>query len=87
MNGLQEEEEDRVLSATRILELANKACFLYDRQNPEEQAKLLKIVLSNCAIEDTSLYPAYRKPFDLILKAAQTKKWWAWGDSNSRPPV
>lgn len=52
-------------------------------QNPEEQAKLLKIVLSNCALDDGNLYPTYRKPFGLILKAAETKEWWAWGNLHS----
>src|ERR1035441_552644 len=39
---------DRVLSAKRILELANKAYFLYVTEKPAEQAKLLRKVLSNC---------------------------------------
>lgn len=59
---------ERILDSVRILELANKAYFLYVRQNPEEQGKLLKTVLSNCKIDATSLYPTYRKPFDLIFE-------------------
>jgi site-specific DNA recombinase len=78
---------DRLLDGIRILELANKAHFLYLRQNSAEKAKLLRIVLSNCAIDAANLYPTYRKPFDLILHAAQTGRWWAWGDSNSRHAV
>jgi hypothetical protein len=60
------------LDAARILELANKAYSLYVRQSPAEQAKLLKIVLSNCAIDAVSIYPTYRKPFDLIFQQAKT---------------
>jgi hypothetical protein len=41
---------ERLLDAARILELANKAYFLYVKQNHAERAKLLKMVLSNCAI-------------------------------------
>ena len=42
-------EPDRVLNGFKILELANKAYFLYLKQTPEEKAKLLKMVLSNCS--------------------------------------
>jgi site-specific DNA recombinase len=76
---------ERILDAARILELANKAYFLYVRQNHTEKAKLLKTVLSNCAIYAVSLYPTYRKPFDLIFQTGKTKEWRARGDSNSRP--
>ncbi len=76
---------ERVLNAKRILELANKAYFLYLAQKPAEQAKLLKVVLSNCAIDAVSLYPTYRKPFDIIFRRAESKEWRARRDSNSRP--
>src|SRR5262249_2592039 len=75
---------DRLLDGIRILELANKAYFLYLKQNSTEKAKLLRMVLSNCAIDAANLYPTYRKPFDLIFQRAKNGEWWAWGDSNSR---
>jgi len=40
-----------MLDAVRTLELANKVHSLYLEQPPNEKAKLLKVVLSNCAIE------------------------------------
>ncbi len=76
---------ERLLDAARILELANKAYFLYVKQTPEEKAKLLKMVLSNCAIDAVSIYPAIRKPFDLIFQKVKTEEWRARRDSNSRP--
>jgi DNA invertase Pin-like site-specific DNA recombinase len=84
---LDKSEPERLLDGIRVLELANKAYFLYLRQNSEAKARLLKIVLSNCAIDAANIYPTYRKPFDLIFQAAQTDRWWAWGESNSRPTV
>ena len=87
LNGLQDAGPDRVLTGSRILELANKAHFLYLRQNPAEQGKLLKIVLSNCAIDGANLYPNYRKPFDLILKAAKNQEWSGRENLNLRPLV
>ncbi len=87
IRALAEASPDRILDGVRILELANKAYFLYLRQNHAERAKLLKIVLSNCRVDSVSLYPTYRKPFDLILGAAKTGEWYARGDSNTRPTV
>jgi hypothetical protein len=63
----------------------NKAHSLYVRQNPKEQEKLLKMVLSNCKIDAVNLTPIYRKPFDLIFTRAENEGWRARRDSNSRP--
>jgi len=82
---LAQARPERLLDASKILELANKAYFLYVRQDHAEKAKLLKMVLSNCAIDAVSVYPTYRKPFDLIFQIAKTEEWCARGDSNSRP--
>lgn len=82
--GLDQPNQDRLLDASRILELANKAHFLYVSQNPIEKAKLLKMVLSNCVIDRATLYPTYRKPFDLIFQRAKTKEWRGRRDSNLR---
>jgi hypothetical protein len=73
-----------MLIAGRILELANKAYFLYVKQSLAEKAKLLNLVLSNCAIDAASIYPTYRKPFDLILAKAKNEEWRARQDSNLR---
>jgi site-specific DNA recombinase len=85
IRGLEAVRPERVLDGVRILELANKAYFLYVRQNPEEQGKLLKMVLSNCKLDATNLYPTYRKPFDLIFEHTQRGEWRARRESNSRP--
>jgi len=76
---------ERVLDRVRILELANKAHSLYVTQSPAEKAKLLRMVLSNCSVDAVSVYPTYRKPFDMIFERAKTKEWWAWVDLNHRP--
>ena len=38
-------------------------------------AKLLRIVLSNCAIDAASVYPTYTKPFDMIFARAKNEEW------------
>jgi site-specific DNA recombinase len=80
MQGLREASADILLNAKRALELANKAYFLYVTQNPVEQARLLKMVASNCRFDGASLYPTYRKPFDVIFERAKSKEWRALGD-------
>ena len=85
IQALEPGKPERMLDAVRILELANKAYSLYLRQSAAEKAKLLKIVLSNCSIDATNLYPTYRKPFDLIFMRAKNEEWRARRDSNSRP--
>ncbi len=76
---------DRLLDAKRILELANKAHSLYISQNPTEQAELLKTVLWNCDVDEVSLYPSYRKPFDMIFQRAKNEEWSGREDLNLRP--
>jgi hypothetical protein len=81
----QGENPERALDRVRILELANKAHSLHVTQGPQEKAKLLRMVLSNCAVDAVNVYPTYRKPFDIIFERAKTGEWWAWVDSNNRP--
>jgi site-specific DNA recombinase len=76
---------DRLLDVQRILELAQNAHSLYVTRKPAEQADLLKMVLSNCSIDAVSLYPTYRKPFDMIFKRAKCNEWSGRRDSNPRP--
>jgi len=83
----QAENPERALDRVRILELANKAHSLHVTQTPQEKAKLLRMVLSNCMVDAVSVYPTYRKPFDMIFERAKTGDWWAWGESNSRHAV
>jgi hypothetical protein len=58
---------------------------MYVTQKPAEQAKLLRNVLLNCAIDGVSLYPTYRKPFDLIANRVKNEEWSGRRDSNPRP--
>jgi site-specific DNA recombinase len=76
---------ERMLDAAKILELANKAYFLYVKQSPAEKAKLLSMALSNCSIDATSIYPTYRKPFEVIFAKGKMRGGGARRDSNPRP--
>jgi site-specific DNA recombinase len=85
IRAVGEIKPERMLDAVKILELANKAYFLYVKQSPSEKAKLLNLVLSNCAIDAASIYPTYRKPFDVIFAQGKNEGWRARRDSNPRP--
>src|SRR5712692_3641063 len=82
---LEAPARDWILDAKRILELANKAYSLYLTQNPAEQAKLLRMVLLNCAVDGVNIQPTYRKPFDLIFQRAKNEAWSGRADLNCRP--
>ena len=77
---------NQALTAQKILELANKAHFLYLTRNSAERGELLKKVLLNCATDGVSLTPTYRKPFDLIFQRVKNAEWSGREDLNLRPP-
>ena len=49
-----------------MLELAQKAVLLYEKQEMQEKRKLLDFVCSNSTWKDGKLTPQYRKPFYLL---------------------
>jgi site-specific DNA recombinase len=68
---------ESVLTVKRIFELANRAHFLYFTRNQADRGQLLKSVLLNCGTDGVSLWPVYRKPFDVIFERAKKQEWWA----------
>ena len=76
-----------VQTGIQILELANRAYDLYLAQNNFERRRLLDILLSNCTFYQGTLYPTYRKPFDILAKGLQNQSMRGRRDSNSRPPA
>ena len=75
---------DWALTGERILELAKQAHFLYLKQDPAEQRRLLETVLSNCTFDRGSLCPTYTKPFDVLVRGRETEDWRREWDSNPR---
>jgi len=84
-------------NGVRILELAQKAVDLYEKQDMSEKSKLLKLVFSNSTWKGGKLYPIFRNPFNLIVvtndeyqtklatsrkKAANFDIWYPGPDSN-----
>ena len=78
--------QGHLLTVQRIFELANRAYSLYLTRNPAEQGELLRSVLLNCSTDGTTLWPVYRKPFDMIFERAKNEEWSGREDLNLRPP-
>jgi hypothetical protein len=64
-----------------ILELAKNAHNLFIRQDPREQARLLKTLVSNSTFDRGNLSVAYVKPFDLLVEGNETENWLGGRDS------
>jgi site-specific DNA recombinase len=63
-----------VTEAANLLELAQHAQNLYDRQSPREKRRLLKFVVSNCTWKEGVLNVKYRQPFDLFATWQEVAK-------------
>ena len=87
MDGLADGVDDDIAAnARRMLELANDAHFLYLAMDSAEKAKLLRTLCWNFSVDDASVTPAYRYPFDVISIRAARKEWSGREDLNLRPP-
>ena len=82
----REPSTENALTLARTFELAQKAYSLYLTQDPTEQAKLLKLVLLNCKVDELNIYPEYKMPFNLIAARAKNEEWSGREDLNLRPP-
>ena len=56
-------------------------------RNWEESGQLLESVLLNCSADGVSLWPVYRKPFDLTFERAKGEDWSGRADLNRGPPA
>jgi hypothetical protein len=66
---------DYAARGSKILELAQTAPAQFVTQNPAEQARMLKMLLSNCTFDRGSLSVAWVKPFDLLARGNENGDW------------
>jgi hypothetical protein len=73
----------------RLLELAQKAYFLFEKQNPAEKRRLLDFVCSNSTWKDQTLTATFRQPFDrlAVTNTAWQNEKAAGGDSSDLRPI
>jgi len=85
LNSLEGSDSDYFEAGLRTFELSQLLYPLYVNTNFEKKAKIIKILTSNCSINDLTLYPTYRKPFDTIVKWLSCPTWLPGLDSNQQP--
>jgi site-specific DNA recombinase len=61
-------EQSYMDEGVQILELAQNAQKLFERQEPSEKRRLLNFILSNCTWEDGEVVATFRQPFDLLAE-------------------
>jgi site-specific DNA recombinase len=84
MDGYQRAHRDYLERGVRILELAQHVYSLYVKQELREKRRLLDCLLSNSTLDGLTLYPTYKKPFDLIVEGVRTTEKLPRPDSNQR---
>ena len=57
----------------QLLELAQRAVTLYEKQDMQEKRRIINFVCSNSLWKDGRIIPNYRQPFDMIAEI-NTKK-------------
>ncbi len=67
------------VTGSRILELAKNVARLFERQEPAEQGRLLRTLLSNCTFDRGTVCATYTSPFDLFVKGNETGIGWEAG--------
>lgn len=61
-------EQSYMDEGVQILELAQNAQRLFERQEPRQKRRLLNFVLSNCSWQNGELRATFRQPFDLLAE-------------------
>jgi hypothetical protein len=78
-------DDQYLVTAERIFELAKQAKTLWKRRAPADQRQLLEMVLSNPRLEGVRARWAMKKPFAILAEMAKGGAWRARSDSNARP--
>jgi len=73
----------------QLLELAQNAQRLFQKQEPREKRRLLNFLVSNCTWKGGELAVTFRQPFDLLAQTAlaYAKKKAAGDVTDGLPPI
>ena len=75
MDNLQNADEEYYITASYILNLANRAYDLFLSSEPDIKRKLLKLLLQNCEINNRSLRYTLNYPFSAIFNYTKSHNW------------
>ena len=65
---LQSAKRSYLDDEAKLLELAQRAVMLYERQKAQEKRRIINFVCSNSVWNDGRLHPNYRQPFDMLTE-------------------
>jgi site-specific DNA recombinase len=82
----EKNKDGYLIKGVELLQLASRAHEMYLKQDNFERSRLVKTCLSNLVWKDGSLGYDWIKPFDLMAKCSETKKWGGRWGSNPRQP-
>lgn len=75
MNKLQKADDEYYITCGYLLKLASKAGELFESSEPDEKREILKLLLRNCTLNDTSVCYDLKKPFDTLLNVGSRHIW------------
>ncbi len=75
LGNLQNADENYYVTATYILKLANKAADIFESSEPLVKRQIMKLLLQNCEVKDTTLIPTIRSPFNMFAEGASRTEW------------
>ena len=75
LEQLQEAEENYFITAKCVLKVVNRAYELFLSSKVEEKRQLIKLILSNLRLDGEKIVWDVQKPFDLIIKTTDSKRW------------
>jgi site-specific DNA recombinase len=59
-------EDNYLATGVRVLELSNRAYQLYIEQDHDEQAKLIRLIASNCTLKDNQVHVGLKEVFAIL---------------------
>ena len=82
---LAREDKSFELKADYLLKLADNAEELFKSSQPEQKAKILKLLLANLTLEQKRLHFNLLEPFKSIIKTNKSPNWLPGPGSNRQP--
>ncbi len=75
LGNLEKADDEYYQLATAILTLTQNASTIFESSELEVRRQLLKVLLQNCVVNATTLYPTHRSPFHLFAEGARCNEW------------
>jgi hypothetical protein len=75
LNNLEEVDETYCANVAYLFKLCQNAGRLFESSKPEGKRMILNTLLQDCLVNEVTLEPVYRKPFDLLVKCGDRLEW------------